>query len=102
MSLGYLAKRDDTTGSSWPSKPVAVPDRCLQGVERAGSELDRGRRLAARRRLEVGPLREAAEGSHEAPREPADGGVVLADGLVEAAPLDRDAVLGAFELALER
>src|SRR6185295_17719843 len=67
-----------------------------------GLELDRRRRVGARARLEVAPRREAAERRDQAARKAGDRRVVLADGLVVAAPLDRDAVLGALELALER
>src|SRR5215470_10898523 len=65
-------------------------------------ELHLGGFLAARRRLEVGFLLEAADGRDQAAREQPDPGVVVAHRLAVAHALDRDAVLGALELALER
>src|SRR5882724_6630480 len=58
--------------------------------------------LAARRRLEESLLLEAANPRHDTPREEAEAGIVVFHGLVEAHPLDGDAIFRTLELALER
>src|SRR5712692_8545557 len=58
--------------------------------------------LAAWRRLEESLLLEATNARHHARREEAEPGVVVLHGLVEAHPLDGDAVLRSLELALQR
>src|SRR5882672_4656497 len=57
--------------------------------------------LAARRRLEESLLLEATNARHHARREKAEPRVVILHGLVEAHPLDGDAILRALELALQ-
>src|SRR4029079_16627490 len=89
---GGMPRRGCATGA-WPARQ-----------SRAGRalELPLRRRLATRRRLEVGLLPEAAQGRHEAAREEPEPRIVLAHRLVEAPPLNGDAVLRALELALQR
>src|SRR5687768_12098315 len=65
-------------------------------------ELDLGRRGGVRGRFEEGLGPEAGEGGHEAAREQAQARVVLPHGVVEAPALDRDPVLGAGKLGLQR
>src|SRR5207248_11330154 len=66
-----------------------------------GLELDLRGGLAAGRGLEVRLLAEAAERRDHAPGEALERGVVVSHRLVEAHPLDGDAVLRPLELALE-
>src|SRR5690349_20944165 len=65
-------------------------------------ELHLGGFLGAGGGLEVGLLLEAAQRGHQAPGEEPDPGVVVAYRLAVAHALDRDAVLGSLELALQR
>src|SRR5262245_9953926 len=74
-----------------------------RGAASSGAlELHLGRGLAPRRRLEVRLVLEASERRDDAGGEEADPCVVVAHRLVVAAALDGDAILGAFELALQR
>src|SRR5499426_3138712 len=77
----------------WRMRPPRVRPRGLELHLRDG--------LAARRGFEEGLLLEAAQRRDEAGGEDPDAQVVFAHGLVEALALHRDAVLRAFELALE-
>src|SRR5258705_574796 len=87
-----MLRRGCATGA-WPASQ-----------SRAGRalELHLRRRLAARRRLEVGLLPKAAQGGHEAARKQPEPRIVLAHRLVVAPALDGDAVFRALELALQR
>src|SRR5262249_53912258 len=89
-------RRASSRSAGATGRSTAVPTR------RPPLELHLGGFLAARRRLEVGLLLEAANGRDQAAREQADPGVVVAHRLAVAHALDRDAVLGALQLALER
>src|SRR5215468_8258812 len=101
---GNRQRRERDPGQSDENEHGEQPSALAHATSRVrprGLELHLRDGLTARRRLEEGLFLEAAQRRDEAGGEDPDAQVVFAHGLVEALALHRDAVLRAFELALE-
>src|SRR5712691_6744830 len=84
------------------SSSAGAMRRSTRAPPRRPLELHLGGFLGARSGLEVGLLLEPAQRGHHAAGKESQPGIVVAHRLAVAHALDRDAVLGALQLALER